>query len=128
MREYFNKKKMETQKRLRNQQPSACVKRAKFSSARTENIDSNALKYLLLLILSHEQYKTPAPEWLVSKEPFDGYGGLTKGEYIKSQIQHLYQRKRDKYLYHYNKRKIRMESTVAGSSRTRVIISHQHMP
>ena len=85
---------MENQKRQREHESTLSNKKGKFSSTRTEHVDLDALKYLLLLIVSHEQYETPAPEWLVSKEPFDNYGCLSKGKYIKSQIQHLYQRRR----------------------------------
>jgi hypothetical protein len=95
---------METQKRQRNELLSSCIKRAKFSPSRTESVDTDTLEYLLCLILSHEQHQTPAPEWLVSKEPYDECSEVTKGEKIKSQILRLYQGTKKEYVYQYKQK------------------------
>ncbi len=80
------------------------AKRLKFSVSREEKLDLQTLKYLLLLILSHEEYKTEAPEWLVSKEPYDDLGTQTKGEHIKSQLFHMYWKQRPRYVYLYKQK------------------------
>jgi hypothetical protein len=75
-----------------------------FSVIREEKIDLDTLKYLILLILSHEQYKTKVPEWLVSTEWHDDAGTQTKGEYIKSKLMCMYWKGREVYKYRYRQK------------------------
>ena len=73
----------------------------KFISTREEKVDLDTLTYLIRLILSHEQYGTTAPDWLVSEDPYDEAATQTKGEFIKSTLMSMYWGKQSLYRHTY---------------------------
>jgi hypothetical protein len=69
---------------------------------RVETTDLQTAEYLLRLLLSHEQYGTEAPEWLVSSDYHNSNCTLSKREYMKNKLIALYRngRKTRAFQYH----------------------------